>query len=102
MVSSKQATALRCRLQHAATGDAMRCDGQRTALRHLADNLHRTAPSAARGTETEKPRTNNAVRGFWEFISELNSKACSAFGSLLSLYHHLGLCRADWAFGIEL
>ena len=37
-VSSKQATALRCRLQHAATGDAMRCYGQRTALRHLAKN----------------------------------------------------------------
>ena len=69
-------------MQCAATANAPRC-----VIWPII--LHRTAPPAARGTETEKPRTNYAVRGFWEFISGLNSKAWTAFGSLLSLDHHL-------------
>ena len=55
-VSSKQATALRCRLQHAAMGDAMRCDGQRTALRHLADNPASDRPACCpRDRDKEAP-----------------------------------------------
>ena len=122
-VSSKQATALRCRLQHAATGDAMRCYGQRTALRHLAKNPASDRP-ACYPTDRDREAPHELCRaGLLGMISRyfrecfyltitlasaeligrsgLNPKAREAFGSLLSLNHHLGLRRADWAFGIE-